>query len=221
VEFTGSEPEQVTSLPKEQVTQVAGPFANAHLSIVSAPGRIDVLLQPPQPVPVPAGAVSIAIPQHTVEDAQALLSVVSGKLGPLTERIPLVQRLALGGLFLKEAPSTEASYMELKRLLKSVTVRPEKMRELIYRVNWPVSLDGEDFNRLGIWGSLAVKVRAIGAEGSNEIPLVDKSYVSFEFDINTAPGPLVQFNPSSVQRTFPKLAALLKENLEQGEVPSP
>ena len=220
-EFTGSEPEIVTSLPKEQVTQIAGPFADAHLSIISAPGRIDVLLQPPQPASVPAGAVSMAIPQHTAGDALALLSAVCEKLDPLTERMPVVQRLALGGIFLKEAPSTEGSYWELKKLLKSVNVRPEKMRELIYRVNWPVSLDGEDFNRLGIWNSLAVKVRAVGAGGSNEIPLIDKSYVSFEFDINTVPGPLVQFDPSGVRARFPKLATLLKENLEQGEVPSP
>lgn len=220
-EFTGSDPESVTSLPKEQVTQVAGPFDDAHLSIISAPGRIDVLLQPPQPVSITAGAVSIAVPQHTLKDALALLSIVSSKISALAERMPLVQRLALGGIFLKEATSIEDSYLELKKLLKSVTVQPEKMRELIYRVNWPVSIDSKGFNRLGIWASLRVKVRAMGAGVGDEIPLIDKSYVSFEFDINTAPGPLIQFEPSDVRATFPKLAALLKENLEQGEVPSP
>jgi hypothetical protein len=219
-EFTGSEPEAVTTLPKEHVTTVSGPFAEAHLSLVSGPGRVDLLVQPAQPTAITAGVTNIAMPQYTAGTAAALLSTMASGFVPLTERMPLVQRIALGGTFLKETKSLEASYIELKHLLKSVAVRPEKMRELIYRVNWPVTIDGEDFNRLGTWASVNVKIQAIVPGAGSGTELLDKPYVSFEFDINTAPGPLISFGPERVRDKFSKLVGLLQENLERGEVPS-
>ncbi|WP_024509695.1 hypothetical protein [Bradyrhizobium sp. ARR65] len=219
-EFTGSQPDNENRQPKDAIVVVSGAFEGAFLSISSGIGRVDVVFQPLLPNQInPLDGQTL--PTVSVGPAEALFDKLFSRLRAVSERLKLVNRVALAGTLLKPVTSRDEAYEELKVLLKSVSVNPARMRDLIYRVNWPTQdTAGRVVNRMGAWGSMTARV---SAQGLGEAPtgsaiLSENHYVSFEFDFNTAPDPEVRFTPEEVTSEFQFLRGLLEENLKQGEV---
>jgi hypothetical protein len=218
IDFTGVEPDSESKHPKAAIVVVSGSFEGRFLSISSGAGRVDLVFQPVLQTSTSAPN-SIAIPSATIGPADALLDVLCERIAPICERMKSVDRLALGGVFLKAVVSHEEAYNNLKMMLKSVTVDPENMRDLVYRVNWPVRDDqGRVINRLGAWSTILAKGFGVTAGAEGPALLSEDHYVSFEFDINTAPEKGVHFGLGTLRSELLFLRRLLDKNLELGEV---
>jgi hypothetical protein len=217
-DFTGIDPDSETFAPKEQVASVSGIFADAHVSLVSGLGRVDLVFQPR--TAVPADGTQFAVPNYSVGASEALLKLVSDKIGVICTRMPSVKRVAVAGTFLKETASLNDAYVELQKLLKSVTVQPEKMRELIFRVNWPVKVGDHVLNRIGVWAAATITVQAMTVGASDRTTILTKEYVSFEFDCSTLQDPEARLTPAECEARISELIKLVKENMERGEVVS-
>ena len=221
VDFTGGQPDSESKQPKEAIVVVNGAFSGRLLSISSGAGRVDVVYQPLLPSQIQVSGAA-RVPTVTMGPAQPLLDELCSRIEPLCSRLRSVHRLALGGVFLKAAGSTEQAYEQLKGMLKSLSVDPHRMRDLVYRVNWPVK-DAQDheINRIGVWSSVLAKVTGFTFGATSASTLSEDTFVNFEFDINTAPDAGVQFTSKAIRSELSFLRELLDENLERGEVLPP
>jgi hypothetical protein len=218
VDFTGAQPDSESKLSKDAIVVVSGAFSGKLLLISSGVGRVDVVYQPLVPTTVTSSSVALI----TAGPAEPLLDELCARIGPICDRLQSVHRLALGGVFLKPVGSREEAYEELKNMLKSVAIDPQRMRDFLYRVNWPVkdALD-RPINRIGVWSSILAKVAGLTAGVTAPTTLSEDNYVKFEFDINTAPEVGVQFVSEAIKSELSFLRRLLEENLEIGEVLAP
>jgi hypothetical protein len=156
--LTAAQPAVDERRPREGMYKVSGPFAGALLSIVSFAGRIDLLLDP-------APSASGTIPVVTAGNGNELLQMFLDRLVPFAERVPEAIRIALAGTMLRETADRRSAYIELKSLLRSVVVDPDRMQELGYRINWPLKLlDNIDVNRITSWASTVVRMSAMSPE---------------------------------------------------------
>jgi hypothetical protein len=81
-----------------------------------------------------------------------------------------VVRIAFSCVLLIETKDRLEAYELLKMLLKSVQVDPEGMRELFFRVNWPlksVAVPGLQLNRITNWSSLRLQNVLLQVAGSS------------------------------------------------------
>ena len=217
-EFSGTQPDNENRQPKDAIVVVTGTFEGKFLSIGSGVGRIDVVFQPLIAMQHVVPFSGQPLPQVTVGPADKLLDLMFSRIGPLCARAKAVERIALGGVFFRHVASKEAAYEELKRLLKSVAVQPERMRDLIYRVNWPIrDTAGRLVNRIGAWSAMTALIRAHVLTQDPAI-LSEDNYVTFECDINTAPENHVRFGPEDTRSELEFLRGALEENLRLGEV---
>jgi hypothetical protein len=211
--ITGEQPDAENVLPKEQVVSVSGAYKGVQLSISSSPGRVDFVIQPLAPQP---GRLGSPVAGAADELLEVLGEVVSG----LADGVPNSNRLALGGVLLRPSSSKEETYGLLKETLKSVAVNPEKMSDLNYRVNWPVEIESRGYNRLGTWSSILAKSIVLAPDGTTHVGFSEAHYLSFEFDINTMPQAGLEIRSSETVDAYRVMAELVRQNMEQGEVPS-
>lgn len=213
ISIAGEPPDAENVLPKEQVVSVSGAHKGVLLTISSSPGRVDFVVQPPAPQPGRLGS-------PVAGDAAELLEALGEVVSALAERVPASNRLALGGVLLRPGSSREETYGLLKETLKSVAVNPEKMSDLIYRVNWPIEVEGRGYNRLGTWSSILAKTFAFAPDGTTHVGFAEAHYLNFEFDINTMPRPGAEIRSNDTVHVYQAMAELVRQNMEQGEVPS-
>lgn len=210
----GSPPESETKRPREGLTLFTGVLDGAQVAMNSTAAQFDFLLGPPQGT-APTGLS--AFPKATAGEAKPIIALVQSKIPAVFDFSPETARIAFAGTVLKPTADVRESYGQLATLLQSVKVRPEKMRDFNYRVNWPVTVDGVEINRLTSWS--AALYRALGLkEGMPETVFSEHHYAQLEFDVNNVPSPATKFTPQQLRDLFPRLIALVQENMERGEV---
>jgi hypothetical protein len=135
-------------------------------------------------------------------------------------------RLAFGANLLAVVPSRRHAYEELARLLKSVAVDVDHMRELIFRVNWPEKskiIQGLEINRLTGWASQVFASNLLLNTGSGLVVHESKHdpvhTVSLEIDHNTAADRKDRFDNRDLFPIFRELVTLAEENARGGERP--
>lgn len=211
--FAHQAPDAENSLPKQQVVSISGMHRGVGFFVSSGPERVDLGIQPAAP---PQGQ----LPEPVAGDAKELLAILREAVLAVKDRVPTSKRLALAGVLFHQTASNEETYFLLKEILKSVAVIPGKMSDLNFRVNWPIDISGRSYNRIGNWSSLLIKHFSLSPVVEAQSTLAERHYLSFEFDINTTPILGLEIRAAEVPTAFEQMEALVKENMDKGEVPS-
>ena len=133
-------------------------------------------------------------------------------------------RMALGAVLLKESQSVESAYSELNELLNSVDVDKSRMRDLLYRVNWPresKTIPGLTINRITTWSVLRLVRKLLAMTGSELTPAKGEDFlhaIRLEIDHNTAEARTEPFDRKELIHTYEELASLATENVKKGEL---
>lgn len=200
--------------------QLSGKFQDAQLALVAIPGRLDFVMTP-------------------MENEQQLLDskiAVVGQWDEARERFfdftsrwitnasfPVI-RIAFGAVLICPTTDIRDSYVHLKKLVKSLQIDPDRMRDLLYRVNWSrtsATLPDLIINRLTTW--LALRVFAQVAQSTGVIisadPAVQLYGVRLDIDHNTAETNQEPFDHTKIIPIYGELVQLACENASEGEVP--
>jgi hypothetical protein len=199
---------------------MSGPFLEGQLSLSATGLRLDcVLAAPPPPDPVPEAYVPIVgrWPEVCKEFLAATEEWVGGIGSPII-------RIAVGAVLLAPQPGLEDAYKSLLGMVESVEGNPAKMRDLVFRVNWPVnstSVDGLILNRLTTWTVVQMQYQVLVSPIANV--LVDATPVSYfvrlEIDHNTDAHRTQPFDQNRLVPIYTELTNLALENAEKGELP--
>jgi hypothetical protein len=216
--FTGQDATRQEDRSKEGVRIQAGEVDDAALQITISPLAVDLIVsnKPVSPQQALGGGLPFTFGELRAELAkfERRIQTWLPKWEKATTRISLV--------VIARAPSTDriAAYKILRDNLKSVKVDPQKMSDLIYRVNFQANTqvipDGF-YNRVSTWSAIQIQASASRGPGTPEIALSDLHYAQLEMDINT-PGertePLPRDKIGTIYKDFFQHAAQIAENGE-------
>src|SRR5262249_25069814 len=134
----------------------SGAFAGGQLSLGYSGQRIDIVLGPQPTEPDPAAekpTLASVGPWPAV--AEEFANMITSWLP--TVRFPVI-RLGLGAVLLHQTDTREQAYEILDDCLVSVTLSdPVRMRDFIYRINWPLESSvqrGLSLNRITAWSAI-------------------------------------------------------------------
>jgi hypothetical protein len=212
------EPQTIQSVAGRR--SMIGPFQGGVLQMNAIGSRLDIVLLP-------------KTPSETVEDGYVptigtLGDVCTDFVKATAEWLagfeqPII-RMAVAGSALAKCDSLQDAYTKLLGMLASVKGDPEKMRELIFRVNWPVNSrqsNGLMLNRITVWAVIQIQLQIMVQTGTktvvNETPA--SQVIRLEFDNNTDAARTEPFDRASLVPIYDELIALALENAEKGEVP--
>jgi hypothetical protein len=196
-----------------------GPFEGGVLHIAAVGPRIDCILVPKSPTEtVEEGYVPTIGPWPAV--CTDLQKTTSDWIGGFEQ--PII-RIAFAGSILAKCESVKDAYTQLLGLLRSVKGDPEKMKELNFRINWPINsraVNNLTLNRITSWSVLQIQLRLMIQTGAktavNETPGIQ--VIRMEFDHNTDADRTVPFDRRMLAPIYEELVALALENAEKGEV---
>jgi hypothetical protein len=211
----GSPPETETKRPREASTLFSGTLDGIQIVMNSTPTQFDILLGPVQ-APVAAVSTLTSLPRATAGEAGPIIALIQTKIPALFDHSPETTRIAFAGTVLTPAAGIHDSYSKLAALLQSVNVQPGKMRDFVFRVNWPITVESVEINRLTTWST--VLFRTVSLMDGMPAPVLENHYAQLEFDINTALSHTTKFTPQELRNVFSNLVALAEENMERGEV---
>lgn len=161
-----------------------------------------------------------ALPAIAAGDAKQLNEWLLEHIPSLLHHVPKLTRFAFAGTLLQEVKSVDAALRVLAGRLKSVSV-DERMRDLSFRVNWPVKMEaGLAINRLTTWSTVGVTFAAVMGPSAPDAVLALNHYVQLEFDNNTMPARDVSLSPKDAVEAFRFCVKLAAENMAEGEIVS-
>ena len=225
VKLTADDWKKVTGRDEPEAEQkvvgrhaMSGPFLGGQLSLSAAGSRFDCVLAasaPVEPIPLTYAPTFGHWPEVCKEFVAATEAWV-GNIG-----VPII-RMAVGTVLLAPQPNLEDAYRSLLGMLKSLKGDPARMRDLLFRVNWPVSstcVDGLTINRLTTWAVIRLQFQVVvGAK-----VLVDSApaseFVRLEIDHNTEDSRTQPFDQNLLVPIYGELNNLALENVEKGELP--
>jgi hypothetical protein len=216
-DITGDPPDVDERRPKELIRRQVGAYLDGHLELLSAPFRVDITYSPRPPTSVPN------LSAITIGPFQTVLAPHFDNMRRWLSSCDLpINRMAVGAVLHLPAKSTDDSYRYLKALIRSVNVKPGKMRDLIYRVNWPVADEELNYiNRITIWSSMKATLTAAGPSPDQE--LVSEDFVQLELDVSTPAISSINapsFQKDKLSAIYEKLTNLARENAREGEIES-
>lgn len=198
---------------------MSAPFQSGFLTITASGTRIDCVLSPKPRKEVEEGYLPSLGDWPAA--CGAFLSATKQWVGQLSS--PIV-RIAFGAVLLNRCPTRREAYTSLIGLLKSVNGDAGRMRELIYRINWPIesnSVPGLTLNRITQWAVLELRTQIMMiAPGS---PVIEQSaapifVIRLELDHNTDEGWMNPFDRDSRDLIYEELVQMALENAEKGEL---
>jgi hypothetical protein len=200
---------------------MVGPFLDGNLALSAVGTRVDCILNPRLPSPAlednhfpSVGGWPAVCDEFVMATANWVRSFA----------VPVV-RLAFAPVLLGECPTRLDAYRSLASLLRTVTGDPEHLKELIFRINWPVNsalVNGLILNRITHWSVIELQVQRImmvqqGAPAAMDtIPL--GFAIRLEMDHNTEAGRIEPFDQSRLAPIYRELVTLALENAEKGEL---
>lgn len=195
-----------------------GRYEGAQLSLSGTNNRADIILTSPPPELTDEPR----LPTFGAWAATRDMFVQLTKKWQIAERFPLV-RVAFGAVLLSRADSKVDAYSRLKNLLSSVSVDPEQMRDLVYRINWPITskvVQGLTVNRITNWGALQIQIQQVSLhEPAGNSVSVPKHAVRLELDHSTDAARKETFAAGDVEKVYAELVTLASENAAKGEKP--
>jgi hypothetical protein len=208
--------------------RLAGKFLNGNFTAVAAANRIDFLLTAEEPVSDPNSAED-APPPFTIpviaEWDKTCAAFVAATSNWLKDSELKFVRIAFGGVLLSQTPGRLQAYEQMSKLLVSVKIDPAKMRDFLYRINWPVQsrvVNGLTINRLTTWDALRFvrkHIAIIGTQLGPDAATEELEAVRLELDHNTEESRSEPFDPARLLPVYNELVELALENAAAGERP--
>jgi hypothetical protein len=198
---------------------MSGPFLEGLLNLSVSGSRFDCILAPP---PLADSVPEAYFPNvgHWPEMYKEFVTATEGWLASMG---PPIVRMAAGAVLLAPQPGLEVAYKCLLEMVRSVEGNPARMRDLVFRVNWPVSstsVDGLTINRLTTWMVIQAQYNFVLGTAANvavqETPVF--YFVRLEIDHSTDAQRTQPFDPIQLVAIYKELANLALENAEKGEV---
>jgi hypothetical protein len=199
---------------------MVGPYLDGRLSVSAVGTRVDCVLSPePHTETVEDGYVPSvgAWPAVCNEFVKGTADWVGNFQAP-------VVRMAFGATLLGRCADRQDGYKTLIGLLKSVQGDPERMRDLIFRVNWPVnssSVNGLTLNRITQWAVIEIHAIQLVIPTIAQ-PVIDDTPATFvirlELDHNTDAKWTGPFDQNRLVPIYNELVQLAFENAEKGEL---
>jgi hypothetical protein len=201
--------------------RLSGKVLGGALSIGSAGNRVDVVLGPDESAIDAEDDWTLPVvgPWEQVRK-----HFVGTTITWLESRQNRFNRVAFGATLLKQVATVEAGYAELSPLLTSLTVDPARMRDLLYRVNWPREsgvITGLTINRLTTWALVALARKLLSMTGADLTVAQQQDLlhaVRLEVDHNTPADHSEHFDPSQIIAIYRELVDLAVENASKGEL---
>ena len=134
-----------------------------------------------------------------------------------------ILRIAFAGTLLAKSDSPLDAYRQLLGLLKTVQGDPARMRELVFRINWPVKskvANGLLLNRITHWSVIQIQLQLMLLTGTETVMSGTPAthVVRLEFDHNTDAERTELFERHQLVPIYNELVALALDNAERGEV---
>ncbi|WP_064033946.1 hypothetical protein [Methylosinus sp. R-45379] len=198
---------------------MTGPYRNAILNLSASGNRSDCIVTPRFPTPdaieenyIPSVGAWPSVCESFVEDTATWV----------TNSDVSISRIAFGAVLLGRCESREQAYRYLLGSLKSVKGDPERMAEVIFRVNWPLKSDTVEnlvINRITQWSVLEVRVQLAIDFTNSTIETAPMFVVRLELDHSTDAQRSEPFDRDSVPLIYRELVQLAFENAKEGELP--
>ena len=197
---------------------LSGPFLDGvfHVNVIGS--RIDCMLLPKAPTEMVEEGY---FPHVGIFAAACSAFVDATKLWLEGIQEPVV-RMAVGGGALAKCADLQDAYSALLGMLQSVKGDPTRMRELIFRVNWPVlsqKVQGILLNRISAWSVLQIRLMVQTDQSAVINETAAAQVIRMEFDNSTDANRLVPFDQTNLVPIYEELVALALENAEKGEMP--
>lgn len=212
---TGDKPEQQVDRPREGIREMFGLFHDKRLVLASQPGRVNVLLLPPDP---PLDQEVDGLPTLGPL-ASALDALHSLRASWLDQELP-VTRLAFGAVLVKSVPDLPSGHRVISQFLP-FNLDESNVSDFFYQINRP--RDSRDaqmrINRLTRW-SVAQGGTVSFAIGPNE---VTRSYSGaqyacrLELDVNTQADRTTPINDKI--SLFEEMVGYGMEIAQNGDIP--
>lgn len=180
--------------------------------------RCDCILSPVTQVDAPDGSTpSVGQWPNVLESFLKLTE-------PFLEKLPFpVVRMAFAPVLIYPTAGRLEAYKTLVSLLKSIKQPPEKMHDLLFRINWPqnsTSMNGLSLNRITTWSVLQYQVAMFVSDGSSPATFVNEGThgLRLELDHNTDQKHVGPFDAGRLVPIYKELSNLALQNALEGEV---
>jgi len=226
IAITGADWKAITKQEESESRQnipggkrLSGLFGPGRLTVSAVGGRLDVLFTPPEKNEEPS---EFKLPVIASWD-DALKFFVAATAPWITNATFPIVRIAFGASLLSQADDRKQAYETLQSLLKSLAIAPERMRDLLYRINWPIeskAVPGVMINRLTTWSTLRVFTKLIqigGGHVGEPEPSPEVYAVQLEIDHNTDEARTQPFDQGYIGPIFNELVEFANENVAKGE----
>lgn len=203
-----------------------GPFLGGELTIASVGTRCDVILRHSESNDSKEHPeASLKLP--TIAAWDDLREEFVGRTSRwLDEAKNRVNRIAFGAVLLSPKTSRDEAYLSIAGLLGSVKVDPERMSELLFRVNWPrvsKTIEGLRLNRLTAWSSIELRQVVVqvsdGGVAGGSTQSQGLHAVRLEIDYNSDPAHKEPFDQSCLIPIYRELVEMASETAVEGERP--
>jgi hypothetical protein len=199
---------------------MVGPWLDGVLNVSAVGARVDCVLSPK--------TLTETVEEGYVPSVGAWPAVCYEFLNRTADWVgnfqPPVVRMAFGAILLARCADRQDAYKTLIGLLKTVQGDPERMRDLIFRVNWPVkstSVVGLTLNRITHWAVLEIHAIQLVIPTSAQPVIADTPgtfVIRLELDHNTDAGWTDPFDQNRLVPIYNELVQLALENAEKGEL---
>jgi len=197
----------------------SGQFDNSQLTFSGISNRVDIIQSPISANPL---GPDVTLPTIGPWDVAREKFVSFTSEWMKNRKLPIV-RIAFGSVLLSPAASGRACHEALKALLSSVSVDPENMRELSFRINWPTNskvIDRLLINRITNWSALELFVATMLLGPAPSATTRSRAYaVRLEMDHNTDEARSEPFDHAQVLPIYKELVSAACENAVKGERP--
>jgi hypothetical protein len=197
----------------------SGKFADGQLALSQNGPRVDVMLFDPGP----ERAAEPRFPDiGKWSEVSSTFSAAVEKWLSGTE-FPIV-RVAFGAVLVIETTSRKEALTMLSGLLESVNVDAERMKEMLFIVNWDQESAvhrGARINRITNWTVVRTTQNLMQLAG-DKITISDigrHHALRLEIDHSTSEESVDPMDPSTVIPTFRELLLMARENADKGERP--
>jgi hypothetical protein len=202
------EPEVQQRLPGGRA--MAGPFLDGNLTLSAVGTRVDCVLNPRLPAATHGDDHFPSVGRWPAV-CNEFVTATADWVGSFTA--PVV-RLAFAPVLIGKLPTRLDAYKSLSGLLKTVTGDPEHLKELVFRINWPVnstSVNGLALNRITQWSIVELQLQTLtfqpgAAAASNAVALAFA--IKLEMDHNTEGGRAVAFDQNRLAPIYRELVTL-------------
>ena len=216
------QPDQVSTRPNDGIQVAQGTFGGSEKQLQCAirPDRVDWVLRAAPPAP------------NRPQEGLLAIGTLSGVLSSFRdlgtgwlEKSPAITRLAFGAVLLFEVSNLNEANERLSALLPSVTLDPEGVSDLLFRINRRRRLSsggGSLANRVSTWstvqgGSVGV---AVSADGPPQFIHPRGLFACrLELDMNTVSTFATPLGGGEAAKVFCELVDLGEEIAEQGDTP--